>query len=140
MGIQDDGKDPHRRDTIPTYVRERRVIPAEVGLTSYRVHNHDESRNDETMRLQLDLIDEVRSAAEQRIARYQDRMARQYNSRVQHRDFQVGDLVLKKVMGTTRDPTQGKLGPNWEEWYAIYMRNARKTKRRFDPIHHPIQE
>ena len=58
------------------------VIPAEVGLTSYRVHNHDESRNDETMRLQLDLLDEVRSAAEQRIARYQDRMARQYNSRV----------------------------------------------------------
>ena len=58
------------------------VIPAEVGLTSYKIHNHDESRNDETMRLQLDLIDEVRSAAEQRLARYQDRMARHYNSRV----------------------------------------------------------
>ena len=81
------------------------IIPAEVGLTSYRVHNHDESRNDETMRLQLDLLDEVRSVAEQRIARYQDRMARQYNSWVRHRDFQVGDLVLRKVMGATRDPT-----------------------------------
>ena len=52
------------------------VIPAEVGLTSYRVHNHDESRNDETIRLQLDLIDEVRSAAEQRLARYQDQIGR----------------------------------------------------------------
>ena len=40
------------------------VIPTEVGLTSYRVHNHDESKNDEAMRLQLDLIDEIRSAAE----------------------------------------------------------------------------
>ena len=50
------------------------VIPTEVGLTSYRVHNHNESRNDEAMRLQLDLIDEIRSAAEQRLARYQDRM------------------------------------------------------------------
>ena len=25
------------------------VIPAEVGITSYRVHNHDENRNDEAM-------------------------------------------------------------------------------------------
>ena len=48
MGIQDDGEDPHRRDTILIYVLEA-VIPAEVGLTSYRVHNHDESKNDEAM-------------------------------------------------------------------------------------------
>ena len=95
------------------------IIPAEVGLTSYRVHNHDESRNDKAMWLQLDLIDEIRSAAEQRLARYQDRMARHYNSRVRHRDFQVGDLVLRKVMGATRDPTQGKLDPNWEESYRV---------------------
>ena len=27
------------------------VIPAEVGLTSYRVDNHDERKNDEAMRL-----------------------------------------------------------------------------------------
>ena len=27
------------------------VIPAEVGLTSYRVGNHNESRNDEALRL-----------------------------------------------------------------------------------------
>ena len=33
------------------------VIPAEVGLTSYRVKNHDKTRNDEAMRLQLDLVE-----------------------------------------------------------------------------------
>ena len=75
------------------------VIPAEVGLISYRVHNHDESRNDEAIHLQLDLVDEVKVTAKQRLVRYQDRMAKHYNSRVQHRDFKVGDLVLKKVMG-----------------------------------------
>ena len=95
------------------------VIPAEVGLTSYRVHNHDENKNDEAMRLQLDLVDEIRAAAEQRLARYQDRMAKHYNSRVRHRDFQVRDLVLRKVMGATRNPTQGKLGPNWEGPYRV---------------------
>ena len=39
------------------------VIPTEVGLISYRVDNHDEGRNDEAMRLQLDLLDEVRTTA-----------------------------------------------------------------------------
>ena len=35
------------------------VIPAEVGLTSYRVENYDESKNDEAICLQLELEDEV---------------------------------------------------------------------------------
>ena len=76
------------------------------------MENHDESRNDKAMRLQLDLVDEVRATTEQRLARYQDLMAKHYNSKVRHRDFQVGDLVLRKVTGATRDPSQGKLGPN----------------------------
>ena len=71
------------------------------------------------MRLQLDLMDELRTTAKQRLARYQNRMAQYYNSRVHHRDFQVGDLVLRKVMGAVRDPTQGKLGPNWEGPYRV---------------------
>ena len=40
------------------------VIPAEVKLTSYKVHNHDDRKNNEAMRLQLDLVDEVKTAAE----------------------------------------------------------------------------
>ena len=64
------------------------------------------------MRLQLDLLDEVRVIAEQRLTRYQDLMAKHYNSRIKHRDFQAGDLVLRKVMGTAKNPTQGKLDPN----------------------------
>jgi len=71
------------------------------------------------MCLQLDLVNEVRTTAEQRLARYQDYMVKHYNSWVQHRDFQVGDLVLRKVMGAARDPTQGKLGPNWEGPYRV---------------------
>ena len=95
------------------------VIPIEVGIISYRVHNHDENRNDEAMQLQLDLMDELRTTAKQRLARYQNRMAQYYNSRVRHKDFQVGDLVLRKVMGAARDPTQGKLSPNWEGPYRV---------------------
>ena len=46
-------------------------------------------------------------------------MAKHYNSKVRHRDFQVGDLVLRRVTGATKDTSQGKLGPNWEEPYRI---------------------
>ena len=73
------------------------------------------------MHLQLDLLDEVRATAEQRLAWYQDLKAKHYNSRVRHKDFQVGDLVLRKVMGATKDPIQGKLGPNWEGSYQITL-------------------
>ena len=65
------------------------VIPTEVGLTSYRVDNYDEIRNNNAMRLHLDLIDELRTTTEQRLARYQDLMAKHYNFRIRHRDFQV---------------------------------------------------
>ena len=81
------------------------VISAEIGLTSYRVHNHDEGMNNEAIRLQLGLVNEIRAIAEQRLAWYQDHMAKHYNSRVRHRDFKIGDLVQRKFMGAVRDPT-----------------------------------
>ena len=46
------------------------VIPTKVGLTSYRVGNHDKGKNDEAMCLQLDLVDKVRTMVEQRLAQY----------------------------------------------------------------------
>ena len=45
------------------------VILAEVGLTSYKVENYDKSKNDEAIRLQLNLMDEVRATAKQRYAK-----------------------------------------------------------------------
>ena len=50
-----------------TYESEA-IIPTEIGLTSYKVDNHDERKNNEAMRLQLDLVDEVKAMAEQRHA------------------------------------------------------------------------
>ena len=64
MGIQDDDKNTIRETPFRLTYRNEAVIPTKVGLTSYRVHNHDESKNDEAMRLQLDLIDEVRATVE----------------------------------------------------------------------------
>ena len=46
-----------------TYESEA-VILDKIGLISYRVDSHDERKNDEAMRLQLDLVDEVRTTVE----------------------------------------------------------------------------
>ena len=35
------------------------------------------------------------------------------------RPLTVGDLVLRKVLGTAKNPTWGKLGSNWKRPYRI---------------------
>ena len=81
------------------------VILAKVGLTSYRVAHHDERRNKEGMRWQLDILDEVRATAEQRITHYQHLMAKHYNTKVRPWRLEIGDLVLRKVTSNAKDPT-----------------------------------
>ena len=116
------------------------IIPAKVGLTSYR-GNHNEGKNDEAMCLQLDLMDEVRVMAEQRLARYQNLITKHYNSKVRLRNFHVGDLILKKVTGATKDTTQGKLRPDWEGQYRIASWHKKGTYhlKTLDgqKLHHP---
>ena len=38
---------------------------------------------------------------------------------VKLRPLALGDLVLRKVMGNTKNPAWGKLEPNWEGPYRI---------------------
>ena len=54
-------------------------------------------------------------------------MAKHYNFRVRHKDFQVGDLVLRRVTGATKDTSQGKLGSNWEGPYRIASWHGKGT-------------
>ena len=88
------------------------VIPVEIGVHSLRVQNHDPITNEEELRINLDLVEEAREMVMVRNAEYKRRMAKFYNSRVKHRSFQLGDLVLKKVILATKDSCEGKLRPN----------------------------
>ncbi|XP_050276061.1 uncharacterized protein LOC126718038 [Quercus robur] len=95
------------------------VIPAEVHMANHRVMSYEEKDNEEQLRLNLDLIDEVRTEAEHRAAKYKNLMARQYDARVKPRRFKIGDLVLRKVSLATKNSAHGKLGPNWEGPYRV---------------------
>ncbi|XP_024044385.1 uncharacterized protein LOC112100156 [Citrus clementina] len=75
--------------------------------------------NDEQICLNLDLLMERREQAAERSVTYQQRVARYYNQKVNIRQFRVGDWVLRRVNQSTKDSTQGVLGPNWEGPYRV---------------------
>ena len=70
------------------------VIPVEVGFTNLRKEFFDEQSNDNQLKLNLDCLDEVRDQASQRMAKYQQKIAKYYNQRVKLKRFNIGDLVL----------------------------------------------
>ena len=90
------------------------VIPVEVHMANHRIVKYRDEDNEKQLHLNLDLIDEIRMNAEQRTTRYKNLMARQYNAMVKPRCFNIGDLVLKRLSLATKNPTYGKLEPNWE--------------------------
>ena len=95
------------------------VIPAEVHMANHRVTMYQDKDNEEQLRLNLDLIDEVRTNAKERITRYKNLTARQHDAMVKPRRFNIRDLVLKKVSLATKNPAHENLGPNWEGSYRI---------------------
>ena len=94
-------------------------ITVEVHMANHRVMTYQVKDNEEQLRLCHDLIDEVRMDAEHRIVRYKTLMARQHDAMVSPRRFNIGDFVLKRVSLATKNPAQGKLGPNWEGPYKV---------------------
>ena len=46
------------------------------------------------------------------MAHYQQRLKQGYDKGVTLRPLALGDLVLRKVVGTTKNPAWGKFGPN----------------------------
>ena len=69
--------------------------------------------------MSLDLIDEVRMDVKQRVAYYKNLMTKHRDAIVKPKQFNIGDLILKRVFLATKDPAYGKLGPNWEGPYRV---------------------
>uniref|UniRef100_A0A2N9EIF7 Integrase zinc-binding domain-containing protein n=1 Tax=Fagus sylvatica TaxID=28930 RepID=A0A2N9EIF7_FAGSY len=95
------------------------VIPLEIGLPTLRTSEWEPTRNDMAQSQALDLLEERREQAMIRLASYQQQLKKGYNKNIRPRSFQQGDLVLRKVLGNTKNPTDGKLGPNWEGPYRV---------------------
>ena len=53
------------------------------------------------------------------LAYYQQKLKQGYNTDVKERPLAPSDLVLRKVVDTSKNPSWGKLGPNQEGSYRI---------------------
>ena len=87
------------------------MIPAEVNLCSARVDGFDPAQNELMMVERLDLLEEYREAAIIRLVEYQQKLPRRYNRDVKTREFDAGDLVLRRAVGNMQDTSVEKLAP-----------------------------
>ena len=93
------------------------VIPLEIGFPMLRTSTFSSDSNDGLLGKSLDLIEERRENAMVQLAYHQHKLKQGYDINVKPRPLAVGDLVLRKVLGTTKNLAWGKLGPNWEGPY-----------------------
>ncbi|GJU78683.1 reverse transcriptase domain-containing protein [Tanacetum coccineum] len=89
------------------------VIPAEIGMPTYRTAVVDATHNDEEIRLNLDLLEERRERAAIREAKAKSKMTKHYNARVRGVTFRPGDFVYRNN-DASHAVDGGKLGPKWE--------------------------
>ena len=99
--------------------RAEAVIPLETGFPTLKTSSFSPSNNSELLEKSLDLIEERRERAMVQLTYYQHKLKRGYDAKVKLKPLVLGDLVLRKVLGATKNPTWGKLGPNWEGPYRI---------------------
>ena len=99
--------------------RAEAVILIETCFPTLRTQSFNPNNNDKLLERSLDLIEERRENAIVQLAYYQHKLKQGYDARVRLRPLEPGDLVLRKVLGTAKNPAWGKLGPNWEGPYRI---------------------
>ncbi|XP_068486481.1 uncharacterized protein [Phaseolus vulgaris] len=90
--------------------RSEAMIPVEIHESSPRFLGFVAEESNEERRVNLDLIDEAREEAKIKAEAVKRRVERQYSSKVKLRQFQVGDLVMRKAHPYE---LENKLSPKW---------------------------
>ena len=85
------------------------VIPIETSFPTLRTQSFNPNDNDKLLERSLDLIKERRESAMVQLAYYQQKLRQNYDAKVKLRPLEPGDLVLRKVLGTAKNPAWGKL-------------------------------
>ncbi|PKA45615.1 hypothetical protein AXF42_Ash010955 [Apostasia shenzhenica] len=75
--------------------------------------------NDDSRRVDLDLLEQKRELAALKCLEHKRRVERYYNRKVNPRTFVGGDLVLKRRLLAGNNMGVPKLEPNWEGPYIV---------------------
>ena len=84
------------------------VIPIETGFPTLRTQSFNPNNNNELLQRSLDLIEERRESAMVKLAYYQHKLKQGYDVKVKLRPLVPGDVVLRKFLGTAKNPVWGK--------------------------------
>ena len=95
------------------------VIPLENGFPTMRSSAFTSNGNNELLKKNLDLIEERHEDDRVQLVYYQHKLKQGYDMNVKLRPLAPVDLMLRKVVGNTKNPAWGKFGPNWERPYRI---------------------
>ena len=65
------------------------------------------------------MAEEKRDKVIIQLAYYHQKLKQGYDINVKQRPLEPGDLVMRNIFGSAKNPSWGKLGPNWEGSYRI---------------------
>ncbi|XP_071704666.1 uncharacterized protein [Rutidosis leptorrhynchoides] len=99
------------------------MIPAKISVPTHRLSSFDENCNEESLRENLNLIEERRLISAIREINNKQQIAKYYNKRVPSLVFNIGEWVLRNNDAFHAENT-GKLEPNWEGLYQVIGINA----------------
>jgi len=95
------------------------MISVELEEVSWRRANFDEESNPNRLRVDLDLIQEVREEARVRDEAAKLRAARRYNTQLRERSFKKDDLVWRKTGEARRNRQEDKLALNYNGPFRV---------------------
>ena len=95
------------------------IIPLKAGFLTLKTDQFQVDKNDRLLVVSLEFIDKRREVAMVKMAHYQQKLRQGYNKKVKAKPLVFASMVLRKVVGTVKNSSWGKLGPNWEGPYRI---------------------
>ena len=95
------------------------VLPIENNFPTLRSNSFTPNGNDKLLGRSLDLAEERRERATIHMTYYHQKLRQGYDANVKLRPLGPGDLVMRKILGSAKNPSWGKLGPSWEGPYRV---------------------
>lgn len=92
------------------------ILPTDLTHGAPRLQYYDEDEVEQTRQQDLDTVEEHRLAAVLQHARYEQQLRRYHDKNVRHREFSIGDLVLRRIQNMAG---KHKLSPPWEGPFIV---------------------
>ncbi|XP_068479045.1 uncharacterized protein [Phaseolus vulgaris] len=113
------------------------MLPVEVNEPTLRRQIEDWNINNECLRTDLDLIEELREQAKIKEATVKRRAMKRFNAKVKLRDFKEGDLVWRMRTDARKDPRHGKLASNLEGSFRV-LENLQNGAYRLETLEEKV--